>query len=274
MKKKLYILIAVVLAFASCTQTDPIEHATVRISEFQYFYDSAASVTLALSTPLGSDVTVTLAPVQKSVEGLPALPADCYIFEPKVTIPAGSMTKEVDVALLVDPEEDSVAAIEITSVAGEAGAGPVYPAGPRVAYIRAKAYKGIRLQLQDNWSVSIPSLAFPEDCGLFWLIDIDVKAPGIDYFNTAVCSDSELIEDYEGSVEVLYAYMQEEVMAHIAEGSLLTPLFTLDDEEIFTYWYESGKTKIYLFEFDENGIATGRYGVSTVVMPEADFDWD
>ena len=268
--KVLYILLAVAMVFASCTtqKPEPEPKVTVRISEFQSFYDSEASVTLVLSKALTSDVTVTLAPVQKSVEDLPALPADSYVFETRVTIPAGSLTKEVEVALLTLPEEDSVAAIEIAAAEG------AEPGEPKVAYIRAKAFKGIKLQLQDNWSVSLPSLAFPEDCGLYWLINIDMKAPGIGYFNTAVCSDSELVENYEGSVEVLYAYMQAEIMAHIAEGSPITPLFTLDDEEIFTYWYEAGKTKIYLFEFDENGIATGRYGISSITMPEADDDWD
>ena len=68
--------------------------------------------------------------------------------------------------------------------------------------------------------------------------------------------------------------MEADVQMHLAEGSLITPLFTLEDEEFFTYWYKAGMTKIYLFEFDEDGNATGRYGVSTVVMPDDEFDFD
>lgn len=267
MKKALYLIVALAVVLASCNKNNP-NVVTVRISEFQSFYDAETSVTLVLSQAVQSDVTVTLAAIQKSVEDLPALPTESYLFETLVTIPAGSMTKEVEVTLLLPPEEDSVAAIEIVAAKG------AEIAEPKIAYIRAKAFKGIKLQLQENWSVSLPSLAFPEDFGLYWLIDINVNAPGIGYFNTAVCSDEELVEIYQGSIEALYAYMEADVQMHLAEGSLITPLFTLEDEEFFTYWYKAGKTKIYLFEFDEEGNATGRYGVSTVVMPDDEFDFD
>lgn len=125
------------------------------------------------------------------------------------------------------------------------------------------------LQLQSNWSVTVVGEPYYE--GYYPIIDIEVNVPGIQYYwleeNTA-----EDIEDYyDGDIVNLVSYWQTEYVNYVKSGE-----YTMEDlawykEDPATYMdvYNPGTTTtVYLFEFDKDGWATGRYSATEVTIPE------
>lgn len=126
---------------------------------------------------------------------------------------------------------------------------------------------GGEMELQTNWSVSIVGSIYVDDEGDD-VIDIEVNAPGIQYYIAEENTQADLDEYYEGTIEGLAASYQDYCQEYIGEYSMEDILYYSGYPQDFMYVYNPGmQTTIYLLEFDEDGFATGRYGATTLTMP-------
>ncbi len=128
----------------------------------------------------------------------------------------------------------------------------------------------VQLSLQSNWSVTVKGEPYWYDGDAYF--DVNVNAPGIKYFWMETNTDEELAY-YYGSVEGLLADYQNSLMGKLADDPTATMadlIFSSADSEYYTSYWGPGATKLYLMEFDQDGKATGRYGVSNITLPNLD----
>ena len=128
----------------------------------------------------------------------------------------------------------------------------------------------VQLSLQSNWSVTVKGEPYWYDGDAYF--DVNVNAPGIKYFWMETNTDEELAY-YYGSVEGLLADYQNSLMGKLADDPTATMaelVFSSADSEYYASYWGPGATKLYLMEFDQDGKATGRYGVSNITLPNLD----
>ena len=124
----------------------------------------------------------------------------------------------------------------------------------------------VQMQLQENWSVEI--VGEPYKYSDYEFIDVKVNLPGIEYYWLESNTDEE-IDYFYGSLEGLAASWQADFVEMLEDGETITDiLWTSSIPAEWIYYYGAGETTIYVVEFDGNGKATGRYGATTVTMPE------
>lgn len=132
----------------------------------------------------------------------------------------------------------------------------------------------LEMVLQDNWSVNIVGSVYVDEYDDD-VIDVVIDAPGIKYYVAEENTQEDLDYYYGGTVSGLAEYKQEDIELYqeylgytiedLVEGGLL---FSADSPMPFIYVYNTDvETTIYLVEFDQDGIATGRYGATNVVIP-------
>ena len=125
----------------------------------------------------------------------------------------------------------------------------------------------VQMQLQDNWSVEI--VGEPYKYSNYEFIDVKVSLPGIKYYWLESNTDEELEFYYKGSLEYLAASWQAVFAESLADGDTMDDiLWSSSAPAEYMFYYGAGETTIYVVEYDENGKATGRYGTSTVTLPE------
>lgn len=125
----------------------------------------------------------------------------------------------------------------------------------------------VEMVLQNNWSVSIYGSVYTDDEGDD-CIDIDVSLPGIKYYYAEENTQEDLDEYYGGSVAGFAAYNQDYCQEYIEENSMEDLMYYSGYPQTWIYVYNIGvPTTIYVVELDENGMATGRYGATDVVIP-------
>ena len=128
----------------------------------------------------------------------------------------------------------------------------------------------LELSLQNEWSVALNGEPY-EDGGYYYQ-DVVVTAPGIQYFWMEEDTDDDLAYYYEGSVENLIKGYTAQMQEYLAQGYSMNQLCFAQEEAADAYFmiynYDVD-TNVYLMEFDENGKGTGRYGVTSVVIPSS-----
>ena len=127
----------------------------------------------------------------------------------------------------------------------------------------------IETSLQEGWSVTLDGEPQINNKGKYYQ-DVIVTAPDIQYFLLEEDTDDDLDYFYDGSVAVLITDFNDTVAQYMSNGQEVSDIcFSLESEEIYFWVYNTGvETTIYLMEFDEEGQATGRYGATTLVIPE------
>lgn len=122
--------------------------------------------------------------------------------------------------------------------------------------------------LQSDWSVELDGEPF--NYGNYTYCYVKVNAPGIKYFWLEENTDEDLEYYYGGSVATLLEAYQEDLAKEVAQGTPIDELiFSGEDEDAyFVVWNPGAQTSIYLMEFDEKGMATGRYSKTDLFIPE------
>ena len=125
------------------------------------------------------------------------------------------------------------------------------------------------MALQADWSVTPVGNVY-QDEDEDYVIDVEVVAPGIKYYIAEEDNLDDLDYYYGGSVEGMAEYKQEDILLYMDyfECSVADLIYSAEDPQTDIYVYNlDEETTIYLLEFDENGLATGRYGATNVVIP-------
>lgn len=119
--------------------------------------------------------------------------------------------------------------------------------------------------LMPNWTVRLNGEPYIYDG--YGYFDVIVNAPGIKYFWLEAELEGDITYYYDGWDEMVKSW-ESEFVEMLKEDVIGNILWTSSDTDIWTYYMGEGEQKIYLVEFDENGHATGRYGVSDVNVPK------
>ena len=122
--------------------------------------------------------------------------------------------------------------------------------------------------LQPDWTVEVVGEAYYASGDE--VVDVKVNLPGIKYYFIEENTKEDLDYYYDGDVSGI-ANSYEEQLAELLDGSttMADILYSGNDPQPFIVVYNEGaETTAYVIEFDENGKATGRYGASTITMPE------
>lgn len=124
------------------------------------------------------------------------------------------------------------------------------------------------LQLQSNWSVSLVGEPYSEDG--YIVIDIEVNLPGIQYYLVEENNQEDIEDYYWGDIANIPGEWQSQNVQELKSGATVDEiLWSENDPATWIYVYNGGSTTtIYVFEFDKDGWATGRYSATEVTMPE------
>ena len=130
----------------------------------------------------------------------------------------------------------------------------------------------VEFTLVPDWSVTPVGNLYLETYNdkEYTMVDIEVNAPGIQYYFAEEDTQDDLDYYYKGTVEGLAKAYQRRWVNYISLGySVSDFLNSAEDPMTSLDVYNAGlETTIYIIEYDENGAATGRYGATTVTMPD------
>jgi hypothetical protein len=124
--------------------------------------------------------------------------------------------------------------------------------------------------LQTNWKVDKLGEIW-EDLFGDYHIDIEVTAPGATYFWVDCYTEEEMQKYYpEKGVEDLLLDFSSSVKTSVAEGYDIAEdlLWAPGEKDMYADYYGAGETDFYIMDFDNTGSATGKYGVTRLVVPE------
>ena len=135
----------------------------------------------------------------------------------------------------------------------------------------------LEMTLVEDWSITPVGETYYDEEVEYYVVDVEASLPGILYYFAEENTAEDLENYYDGEVENIalgYAefiqeaiedegYTIDEICAEvICMGSEANPLSGI-------YAYNPGlETTIYVVEYDEDGVPTGRYGATTVVLPD------
>lgn len=264
--KKLFFAFAALLVFAACQKELPIVSI---YSDVEFNANNIATATVKLSAASDSDVQVLL-------EGTPA---DKLTFSNRVTIPAGNLS--ADFMVKVNPDGiDPEAPIQVfikDAIGANVGA-------PAMVTIGLKTYGNESggegeggnggeggeggdgsLTLVSTWKAEMDGDPYTDEDG-DW-IDLTMTTPGIGYYVVDGLTDA-TFANYFSSVEDFVQEYEASVADYLQNGYTVADLLFANGEYTYIEYPGAGAGKIYIIEFDANGKATGRYGVTAVTFPE------
>ena len=123
--------------------------------------------------------------------------------------------------------------------------------------------------LQSNWKVT--SVGEPYSYQSYDLVDIEVEAPGATYIWCDSYTDDELAGYYPGGISEMlldYSSSNKTDLAENPDDTMADLCFAPDEEGMYIMYYGAGETKVYIMDFNASGAATGKYGVTTITLPE------
>lgn len=123
----------------------------------------------------------------------------------------------------------------------------------------------ITATLVSNWSAVMNGDPYTDEYG-DW-IDLTVSTPGIKYYAAQGIRDEFFNNYYEG-VEELIEDLTYEIEGYLEEGEELADILFVDGEYTYIEYPGEGQGQIFIIEFDDDGMPTGRYGVSSATFPE------
>jgi len=108
----------------------------------------------------------------------------------------------------------------------------------------------------------------PNGLDSIWNVGAQIKTPGIKYFTMLLISPYEFYDAYYGCIEYVLSRMEERVQRQLNSGKTMDDIFRKGAETPYWINYKKPlKLRVYILEADENGKATGRYGLTEVVLP-------
>ncbi len=269
--KVLSTAVVAMTALLACNKENQSGTPLIGIMSGEYFSsDNTAEITLVLSDAPKNDLSVNLVVSGTALPETTALPGDHISLPSSVTVVGGATSTSFTATVNPEGLADGTysAGIQI-----QPGSGYKVSEEGAVTYIKLTVTgqgggSGSSLQLQSNWSVSLLGDPYEYEDDLY--IDLSVNLPGIQYFFMEANTEEDMAEYYNGTIEGLVAKWEADNLTQLETYSINQILFSLQDEEFYTAYYGEGPAKIYIVEFDAQGKATGRYGVSDVVMPPYD----
>ena len=123
----------------------------------------------------------------------------------------------------------------------------------------------ITATLVSNWSAVMDGDPYTDEWG-DW-IDLTVTTPGIKYYAVQGITDY-IFENYYEGVEEVIEDLTYEVEGYLDEGEDLDDILFVDGDYTYIEYPGEGQGKIFIIEFDDDGMPTGRYGVSSATFPE------
>lgn len=122
----------------------------------------------------------------------------------------------------------------------------------------------LELTFMPDWSVTLTDGTFDGKYS-----DCVVNAPGILWYFLEEDTDEDLDNYYDGSIETLATSYESQIAQYMNQGYTMDDLLYSgsDPQDEIRIWNPGVQSKIYIFEYNEQGKATGRYGVSDVLTP-------
>lgn len=101
-----------------------------------------------------------------------------------------------------------------------------------------------------------------------WSVGVQVTAPGIIHFYLAAMNPFEFYQAYSGSIGHIMSAIEVYIGGQLNSGKAITDIFRKGVETPrWINYNKSDKKRVYIMEYDEEGKATGRYGLSEVELP-------
>ena len=106
--------------------------------------------------------------------------------------------------------------------------------------------------------------------GYYLLIDVEVNVPGIQYYWLEENTAEDIDYYYDGDIVNIVSEWQTDYVNYVKAGDTMEEwAWYQEDPATFMQVYNPGATTtVYLFEFDKDGWATGRYSATEVKIPE------
>lgn len=215
------------------------------------FVDGKATISLALSQAIDSDVVVNFA-VEEEMEGYELVPASALTFSNPVTIPAGSTSLEVNVAVDESVLESGVsyfAVISLSSVSENAK----IAATKTKTYIEAK--KNLAANARTDWSASYAGEQTDATSGDISSV-IAVSGVQGGYY-TFVYSKGVVAEEFESITEYL-VYMEEKAIGPAIGTANAYKVKTGDANWLYNR-FDVGEYELWVLGCTEAGHLTGDY---------------
>ena len=124
------------------------------------------------------------------------------------------------------------------------------------------------VSLQSNWKVT--KVGEPYTVSFYDIYDVEIEVPGATFIYPDTYTKAELAEYYPGGVEEMlldYSSGNKTELAKDPSATMADLCFSPDDD-IYIQYFAAGETDVYLMDFDATGAATGKYGVTTITLPE------
>ena len=212
--------------------------------------------------------------IQKAVDGKKlirskksATPARKKVFFAPEDDTTGAEDDEEEINITIDGALTVMSAWQAEYLGRYEYTQPDYPDDPDDPDEEEYPFEGT-LQLQSNWSVKLVGEPYYE--GYYPIIDVEVNVPGIQFYwleeNTA-----EDIEDYyDGDIVNIASAWQTEYVNYVKDGESMEDLawYQGDPATYLDVYNPGATTTVYIFEFDKDGWATGRYSATEVTIPE------
>ncbi|MBR3075641.1 MAG: hypothetical protein IKH11_07830 [Bacteroidales bacterium] len=243
-------------SFSLSVQEVKADPSIVSISNYsESFTDGKASFTLALDKASDTDVTVNFT-VQPEVDGYIAIPAAALSFDNPAVIPAGTLTKEVNVTLDLSAVQKGVsnfAVIVISSVSDNA----------RIASSKTKTYIEANVELTANlrsdWSLAFAGEVQKEG-NAYHGISVSGTGENSPYYIFAY--QKGLVDGYFQGDMTTYVKTMEQIVAE-ALGTADAYQIKQGEKTWLYSLFPVGEYEIWLLGCTESGHITGDYATAT-----------
>ena len=276
-------LAALTVACMACNKDKEPGAKLILGGDSSFSTNGTATINLMLSEPSFSDVTAYLVWGDDVEEGYLAIPVEYLTFDNQVVIKAGETNAKTTILLdgtnlkanakyqaeiIISSASgakisETLNKIYISATGGQYGGNPGDPGNPGTPDNPVTG----DFTLQSNWTMSVAEVG-TDEVGDY--VQVNVTAPGLSgYLAVVALSASDWTQHYsQGGVPALAADIQADVDADLADGwKVSEALYTLSEDILLDY-PGSGEFTFYVFEFNNNGKVTGKYGKSVLNVPE------
>lgn len=243
-------------SFSLSVQEVKADPSVVSISNYsESFTGGMASFTLALDKASDTDVTVNFT-VQSEADGYVAIPAAALTFDNPAVIPAGSLSKEVNVTLDLSAVQKGIsnfAVIVISSVSDNA----------QIASSKTKTYIEANVELsaslRNDWSVAFAG-ELQNEGNVYHGISVSGTGENSPYY--IFIYNKGLVETYFQGDMSAYVKTMEEIVAEALGTADAYQIKTGDKTWLFQL-FPVGEYEIWLLGCTESGHITGDYATAT-----------
>ena len=229
-------------------------------SNSESFTDGKATMKLALSQAAAEDIAVTFSFVSE-YEGYSVIGSDALTFDNPVTIPAGSVTKDVEITLDESKLEvgDNVAGIVIDKIEG-----PGKKASTKqTAWIFAVG--ALKAEEVTTWKLSYAGRDKATNGKVYdWIL---VEGWTGDYYDVSVFEEGTLAS-VNGDVTVVMQYMYDNYVGKYLGQYTIDQLLRSQATYCNFSILDPGNYEVYLVDYTKAGAMTGKYAMATITVEE------